>query len=81
MKTTVEISDALLAEARRVAVQGRTTIRALIEEALRRMVQERTTRPAFRLRTASFRGTGLQAGIHEGSWEQVRELIYGGRGG
>jgi hypothetical protein len=45
------------------------------------MVQERTTRPAFRLRTASFRGTGLQAGIHEGSWEQVRELIYGGRGG
>jgi Arc/MetJ family transcription regulator len=81
MKTTVEISDSLLAEARRLAAQERTTIRALIEQALRRMVQERTTRSAFHLRTVSFRGAGLQAGIREGSWEQVRELIYEGRGG
>lgn len=81
MKTTVEIPDALLAEARRMAAQEGTTIRALIEQALRRMVQERTARPAFHLRTSSFRGAGLQAGIREGSWEQIRELIYEGRGG
>ena len=81
MKTTVEISDALLAEAKRIAAREGTTIRALIEQALRRMVQERATRPPFHLRTASFAGAGLQAGIREGSWEQVRELIYEGRGG
>jgi len=32
MKTTVEISDAILHEARRVATREKTTVRALIEE-------------------------------------------------
>jgi Arc/MetJ family transcription regulator len=80
MKTTVEISDSLLSEAKRLAAQEGTTIRALIEQALRRLVQDRTTRSAFHLRAASFRGAGLQAGIREGSWEQIRGLIYEGRG-
>ncbi len=81
MKTTVEIPDSLLAEAKRLAVREGTTIRALIEQALRRIVQERATQSTFHLRKASFRGGGLQPGIREGSWEQIRELIYEGRGG
>jgi methylthioribose-1-phosphate isomerase len=35
LKTTIEISDALLEEARRVAARDRTTVRSLIEEGLR----------------------------------------------
>lgn len=81
MKTTVEIADPLLDAARVTAAKEGTTVRALIEEALRRLLQDRKARRGFRLRKASFRGQGLQPGMREGDWEQLRELIYEGRGG
>jgi hypothetical protein len=36
MKTTLELDDSLLTEAKAVAVERRTTLRALVEHALRR---------------------------------------------
>ena len=81
MKTTVEVPDALLDEAKRLAARQRTTVRALIEQGLRHVLSERTTERTHRLRKASFRGRGLQPGIQEGSWERIRELAYEGRGG
>jgi hypothetical protein len=80
MKTTVEISDPLLAAAKAACVREGTTVRALIEEGLRRLLAERRTRRNFRLRKASFKGTGLQPGMREGDWEQIRAMIYEGRG-
>ena len=77
MKTTVEISDPLLAEARRIASQERTTVRALIEEGLRRVVDDRKTAKPFRLRDASFRGNGLRPELVGASWDTIRDLIYG----
>jgi len=79
MKTTVEISDALLEEARQVAGRERTTLRELIEEGLRRVLRERKQQ-AFRLRKATFRGEGLQPGAAEGGWGRLRDLIYQDRG-
>jgi Bacterial antitoxin of type II TA system, VapB len=82
MKTTVEISDSLLQEARKVAAREGTTLRVLIEQGLRRVVAERRRRAgAFRLRKASFRGQGLQPGVAGASWEQLREMAYEARGG
>jgi hypothetical protein len=61
MKTTVEIADELLGAARTAAAQERTTLRALIEEGLRAVLQRRRQRrKAFRLRDASFHGDGVQ---------------------
>src|SRR5258708_173170 len=60
MKTTVEISDALLDEARRVAGREKTTLRSLVEQGLRRVLQERRAHAAFRLKKASFKGRGFQ---------------------
>lgn len=80
MKTTVEISDVLLEEAKSVASREHTTLRALMEEGLREALNKRKPRGAFRLRKASYRGKGLQPGLSEGSWERVRDLIYEGRG-
>jgi hypothetical protein len=80
MKTTVEIVDPLLAEAKRVAAREGTTVRALIEEGLRRVIEERQARSAFTLRRATFRGNGLTAEVREGSWERIRELVYKGHG-
>ncbi|MBI4539907.1 MAG: DUF2191 domain-containing protein [Gemmatimonadetes bacterium] len=81
MKTTIDIAVQLLQEAKGVAARERTTLRALVEEGLRKVLQERRPRRGrFKLRDASFAGRGLQRGIAEGSWERIRDLIYEGRG-
>jgi hypothetical protein len=81
MKTTVEIADPLLSEARKLASREETTVRALIEEGLRRILDERRRRgKRFKLRKVTFSGQGLQPGVAEGSWERVRDLVYEGRG-
>lgn len=80
MKTSVEISDVLLAEAKRLAARERTTLRALIEEGLRRSLKERKAARGFRLRRATFRGEGLQPHVGDASWERIRALVYEGRG-
>lgn len=80
MKTTVEISDALLAEAKKVAARERTTIRTLIEQGLRQAIAQRKQRGRFQLRKASYKGRGLSAAAR-GGWANVRELAYEGRGG
>ena len=81
MKTTIQIPDGLFAETRRLAHQERTTLKALVEEGLRRVVSERRQRGRFRLRKATFRGRGLPPRLAGTSWEQIRELSYEGRGG
>jgi Bacterial antitoxin of type II TA system, VapB len=81
MKTTVEIPQTLLDDARKLASQEGTTLRALVEEGLRRIIAERRHAGAFRLRQATFKGTGLQAGVAGVPWERIRDLAYEGRGG
>lgn len=81
MKTTVEIMDALLTEAKRLAAEEGTTVRALVEEGLRRVLEERRQRTeAFELRRVTFGGNGLRPEFREGSWERIRDAIYEGHG-
>jgi len=79
MKTTVEISDALLAQARKVAARRGTTVRALVEEGLRRVVAQDRAPGAFKLRDRSFGAGGLRPEA-QGGWERLRDLAYEGRG-
>jgi len=81
MKTTVEIPDTLLDEARKAAARQDTTLRVLIIEGLRRVLAERKRAGAFRLRKATFRGKGLQPEMAGASWERMREMAYDKRGG
>jgi hypothetical protein len=80
MKTTVEIPDALLAAARKVAAKNRTTVRALIEEGLRRVVEARRAGGRFKLRDRSWGSGGLRPEFQGASWEQIRDASYEGRG-
>jgi hypothetical protein len=80
MKTTVEIPKSLLEETRKVASRERTTVRALIEEGLRRIITERKKKRRFRLRRATFKGNGLQPQVAGASWERIRDMAYEGRG-
>ena len=81
LKTTIEISDPLLRQARKLAARQGITLRALVERGLRRVVAEAKPGAAFKLRRASFKGNGLQADLQGASWERLRELVYEGRGG
>jgi hypothetical protein len=81
MKTTIQIPDSLLEDARKVAAKERTTLKALVEEGLRLIIAKRKRSSVFRLRKASFKGTGLQPHLAGASWDEIREKIYEGRGG
>jgi hypothetical protein len=77
MKTTIEISDSLFAEARSLAESERTTLRNLVEDGLRVVIQQKKQRKPFRLRDGSVGGKGLRPGM---SWSAARDMIYEGRG-
>ncbi len=81
MKTTIQIPDSLFEQARKLARRERTTLKALVEQGLRRIIAERKRRSGFRLRKATFKGNGLQPQLAGASWDQIRELSYEGRGG
>ena len=81
MKTTIEISDAILAEAKLLAAQQDTTVRALVESGLRRVLAERKARAKpFRLRPASFKGKGLSPDLQGQGWARLRDMAYEDRG-
>ena len=81
MKTTVEITDALFEAARRLADRERTTLRALIEEGLRRVAASRRASSEFRLRRRTFRGKGLSPDLAARGWEAIRARAYDDHGG
>lgn len=81
MKTTVDIADPLLLEAKRAAAEDGITLRDLIAEGLRSALERRRRRQPSKLRDASFKGNGVQPGVVEGDWGTLRDWVYEGRGG
>jgi hypothetical protein len=78
MKTTIEIPDPILDEARTIAAREGTTVRALVESGLRYVVAERQAHySAFKLRDVSFDGDGISPELSDASWERIRDLAYG----
>lgn len=76
MKTTIDLTDALFKEAKRTAAERGITLRALVEEGLRHVIDQAKPKKRFVLRDVSVRGHGLQPGQREGDWDQIRSLIY-----
>jgi hypothetical protein len=80
IKTTIEISDQLLREARDLAVRERVTLRSLVERGLHQVVVDSKRQAPFKLRRASFKGAGRRDELREAAWDQLRDLVYSGRG-
>lgn len=79
MKTTMDIADPLLKQAKKLAAEEGTTLRALVERGLRQVIDDRKKRRRpFKLVT--FRGEGLQPEFQDADWDKIREAIYEGRG-
>jgi hypothetical protein len=81
MKTTIDIPDPLLDRARRLADGRGTTLRALVEEGLRLVLNKSSATGEFRLRRAAFKGRGLAPEVTDASWAELRRIAYEGRGG
>lgn len=81
MKTTMEISDPLLRAAHAMARRRGTTLKALVEAGLRRILEEeRSATAAFTLRDASVGGQGLAPGFDYADWARILDNAYDHRG-
>ena len=79
MKTTVEISDDLLREAKEYAARCGIPMHEVIELGLQMALQaKKPSRRPFRLKTITTKREGL---ICDGDWSTIRSLIYDGHGG
>jgi hypothetical protein len=74
MKTTIEVSDALFKSAKQLAQRNQTTMRALIEDGLRRVLsdQQAKAKPAFKLKDARVRGKQMLV-VDPRRWQQMEE--------
>lgn len=83
MKTTMEINDDLLADAKAFAATHKTSLRRVLEDALILFVrrQGKMTKGRTKLRKHAFHGKGLRPQVRDMAPSDIRELAYEGRGG
>lgn len=77
MKTTVEIADALFAEARAEADRRGASMRSLIEEGLRRILDDGAPQQGWKLADKSVDGGGLRPEYLAGLPDSFYEAAYG----
>lgn len=79
MRTTVNIDDHLLAEAKVIAARTHRTIGSVLEEALRKLIEEHLAEPEpekpFRLPRFRYDPPGLRPGVDLHDKEQMAELL------
>ena len=80
MKTTIELPDELLAQARGVARREGATLRALVEEGLRRSLDARRRSVRRRLDFPSYGGSGFAIEFRGAAWHRIRDEVYRGHG-
>ena len=82
VKTTLEISDALLDQIRIIASRDGETLRSLVEQGLRKVVAERSAKAKrFSPRDLSVGKPGVPSNYESLSWEEKRALMYEGHRG
>lgn len=78
VKTTINLPDVLVQEAKRLAAKRGIPLREFFETALRKHLAAERQRPKpAPFRTHTFKGEGLQPGIKLGDWDQILDLCYG----
>lgn len=80
MKTTIELPDELVKQARRVAQQEGGTLRGLVEEGLQRSLKARRQAVCRKLDFPSYGGSGLTEEFQGADWNGIRDEIYRERG-
>ena len=79
MKTTLDIHDELLFQAKRHAKDTGRPLRAVVEEGLRSVLQSIERHPPYRLPDLRVGDPEAPDPLETYSWPELREVIYGGR--
>lgn len=79
MKTTAEIQDALLERTRRHARRCGRSLRSLIEEVFRLVLQSEAASPPYALPDRSVGEAGSPNPLESLSWQDLRDEIYARR--
>jgi hypothetical protein len=80
MKTTIDIADSLLTRAKEIAHRDKTTLRALVEQGLDVVMQQRVRPPKSKFKMITFNGGTPTKEFQNAPWDQIRDEIYRGRG-
>ncbi len=80
MRTSFDIPDPLLNRAKKLARERGTTVRQLVLEALRSVVERASVPQGHRMRDLSFGEGGLVDGLSWSDSDRLDELVYGERG-
>ena len=81
MKTTIQLDDQLLLEAKQHAAQTGRTLKAVIEDALREVLaRTETTWPHTRIPLKTFKGRGVQPGVDLDDTSSLLDLMERDRG-
>jgi predicted transcriptional regulator len=81
MKVTIELPDSLVREAERLAAERGTSLRALVEQGLRQVVDRQRRAGDFVLRDASVGGRGMRPEWQDAGWDRLREEVHRGASG
>lgn len=81
MKTTLDISDPLLEQAKAIAARDGVTLRSLVERGLQTVLAEKEFSKPYKLEDASVKGRGLRPESASADWPSIRDSIYEGRSG
>ena len=80
MKTTIEIADDLLSRAKQLCRREGKTLRAVVEDGLRQVLQRGGRAAARRVKPVIFRKGGLSREFRDAPWTALRDEIYRDRG-
>ena len=80
MKTTIDIADDLLRQAKQVSRERCVTLRELVSEGLWYVIEKNEAKPAFHAQAVTFGGKGLAPEFRQASWGAIRDAAYEGHG-
>lgn len=80
MKTTIDIHDELLKRAKRHAKATGCSLRAVVEDGLRRVLDEPAPAAPYKLEDFSYGDPEGENPLERYTWPDLRDLIYEGRG-
>ena len=76
MRTTIQLDDQLLSEAKQHAARTGRTLKAVIEDALREaLARTESPRPQTPVRLQTFKGRGVQAGVDLDDTSSLLDLM------
>ncbi|HEX5000094.1 MAG TPA: DUF2191 domain-containing protein [Terriglobia bacterium] len=78
MKTTIDIDDSLLRRAKRHALKNGKSLRFLVEEGIRRVLDDARPQAGYHLPDRSVGVKGAKNPLESLTWQDLRDEIYGG---